>query len=113
MKQVVQNIRSGETMVRQLPDPIVQPHTVLVANAASLVSVGTERYVVELARRTLLAKARQRPDDVKRMFQKVRQEGLLETARQVRARLDEPMSLGYSSAGVVLAAGDGVSRFRT
>src|SRR5262245_35293567 len=112
MKQVVQDIRSGVTEIRDLPDPIVQPHTVLVANLASLISVGTERYVVELARQSLLAKARQRPDHVKRVMQKVRQEGLFTTVRQVRARLDEPMPLGYSSAGIVLAAGDGVSAFK-
>lgn len=113
MKQVVQNIRSGETAVRELPDPMVQPHSVLVANVASLVSAGTERYVVDLARQSLLAKARQRPADVKRVMQKVREEGLLSTVTQVRARLDEPMPLGYSSAGIVLAVGDGVSRFKT
>lgn len=112
MKQVVQNIRSGETAVRELPDPMVQAHSVLVANVASLVSVGTERYVVELARQSLVAKARQRPADVKRVIQKIREEGLRSTVAQVRARLDEPMPLGYSSAGIVLAVGDGVSRFK-
>ena len=112
MKQVVQDIRSGVTAVRDLPDPMVQPHSVLVANLASLLSVGTERYVVELARQSLLAKARQRPDDVKRVMQKVRQDGLFTTVRQVKARLDEPMPLGYSSAGIVLAVGDRVTAFK-
>ncbi len=112
MKQVVQNVRSGITACRELPDPIVQPRCVLVANVASLVSAGTERYVVELARKSLLAKARERPDHVRRVLQKIRQEGLFETARQVRAKLDEPMPLGYSSAGIVLATGDGVTRFK-
>src|SRR6266571_1722596 len=100
MKQVAQNVRSGITACRELPDPIVQPRSVLVANVASLISAGTERYVVELARKSLLAKARERPDHVKRVVQKIRQEGLFETARQLRARLAEPMALGYSSAGI-------------
>src|SRR4051812_46906581 len=112
MKQVVQNIRSGVTACRELPDPIVQPRSVLVATVSSLVSAGTEKYVVELARKSLLAKARERPDHVRRVLQKIRQEGFFETARQVRAKLDEPMPLGYSSAGIVLAAGDGVTRFK-
>src|SRR3954453_314732 len=103
MKQVVQDIRSGVTAVRDLPDPMVQPHSVLVANVVSLLSVGTEKFVVELARQSLLAKARQRPDHVRRVMQKVREEGLFTTIKQVRARLDEPMPLGYSSAGIVLA----------
>src|SRR6266850_2083061 len=112
MKQVVQDIRSGITAVRELPDPLVQPHCLLIANVASLLSVGTERYVVELARQSLFAKARQRPDHVKRVLQKIKQEGLFATAKQVRARLDDPMPLGYSSAGIVLAVGDGVSAFK-
>ena len=64
--------------------------------------------VAELAQKSLLGKARERPDQVKRVLEKVRQEGLLNTYRQVRERLDEPMALGYSSAGVVLECGDGV-----
>ena len=112
MKQVVQSVRSGITACRELPDPIVQPRCVLVATVSSLVSAGTEKYVVELARKSLLAKARERPDHVRRVLQKVRQEGLFETARQVNAKLDEPMPLGYSLAGIVLATGDGVTRFK-
>jgi len=111
MKQVVQDIRTGVTSIRDLPDPMVQPHSVLVANVASLVSAGTERYVVELARQSLLSKARQRPDHVRRVLQKIKREGLLATAAQVRARLDDPMPLGYSSAGLVLAVGDGATSF--
>src|SRR2546430_4179087 len=111
MKQVVQDIRTGVTSIRDLPDPMVQPHSVLVANVASLVSAGTERYVVELGRQSLLSRARQRPDHVRGVLQKIRREGPMATATQVRARLDDPMPLGYSSAGIVLAVGDGVSAF--
>jgi predicted dehydrogenase len=112
MLQVVQDINSGKTTVRQLPDPIAPPGHVVVANAASLVSAGTERYVVELARKSLLAKARARPDHVHRVLQKIKAEGLLPTAQQVLAKLDEPMPLGYSSAGVVLECGRGVQEFK-
>lgn len=108
MIQVVQEVRTGKTGVREIPDPIALPGHVVVANVASLVSAGTERYVVELARKSLLGKARERPDHVRRVLQKVKQEGLLPTASQVFAKLDEPMPLGYSSAGVVLECGRGV-----
>jgi len=112
MKQVVQEVRSGATTVRELPDPLAAPGQVLVANVASLVSAGTERYVVELAQKSLLGKARQRPDQVRRVLQKLRSDGLLTTFRQVQAKLDEPMPLGYSSAGVVLECGRGVSELK-
>lgn len=112
MHQVVQDIRSGTTTARVLPDPIAPPGGLLVANVASLVSAGTERMVVELARKSLLGKARERPDHVKRVLDKIRQEGLVSTATQVLAKLDEPMPLGYSTAGVVLECGRGVTDFK-
>lgn len=112
MKQVVQDIRSGATEVRALPDPISAPGHVVAAVAASLISSGTERYVVDLARKSLLGKARERPDHVRRVLQKVMQEGVLLTAQQVQAKLDEPMPLGYSAAGVVLECGRGVQELK-
>ena len=112
MNQVVQEIRSGLTTVRSIPAPIAAPGHLVVANSSSLLSAGTERYVVELARKSLLGKARDRPDHVKRVLQKIKDEGLLTTFTQVMAKLDEPMPLGYSSAGVVLECGRGVSEFK-
>ncbi len=88
------------------------PEAYVIATAASLISAGTERYVVELARKSLIGKARQRPDQVRRVLQKFKQEGVLPTLTQVRAKLDEPMPLGYSSAGIVLAVGQGVESFK-
>lgn len=112
MKQVVQEVGSGATTVREIPAPIAGAGQVVVANVASLISAGTERYVVELARKSLVGKARERPDHVRRVLQKLKQEGLLMTAQQVMAKLDEPMPLGYSAAGVVLAGGRGVQEFK-
>ncbi|MEZ4393395.1 MAG: hypothetical protein R3A48_20095 [Polyangiales bacterium] len=94
MQQVVQEVRSGRTTVREIPDPVAGAGQVVVASAASLVSAGTERYVVELARKSLIGKARERPDHVRRVLQKIKQEGLLMTAQQVQAKLDEPMPRG-------------------
>lgn len=112
MRQVVQDIQSGATTVREIPDPIAPPGGVVIATMASLISAGTEKYVVELAKKSLLAKARERPDHVRRVLQKIKQEGLLNTAQQVRAKLAEPMPLGYSSSGVVLACGKGVQEYK-
>lgn len=98
--------------MREIPAPIAGPGQLVVAIAASLLSAGTERYVVELARKSLLGKARQRPDHVKRVLQKLKNEGLVATAQQVLAKLSEPMPLGYSAAGVVLECGRGVQDFK-
>ena len=112
MKQVVQNVRTGQTRVAEVPDPIVRPGQVLIANEASLISAGTEKMVLELTRKSLLGKARQRPDHVRRVIEKIRNEGFFETLAAVRTKLDEPMAMGYSSAGVVLATGAGVQRYK-
>ena len=105
MKQVIQNVRDGSMAVRNLPLPIAADGQVVVRVMSSLVSAGTERFVVELARKSLLGKARARPDHVRRILTKIRQEGLLVTAQQVMAKLEEPMPLGYSAAGIILECG--------
>lgn len=111
MKQLVQSVRTGETRVADLPAPQVQTSSLLVQTAVSLVSAGTERMVVEFANKGLLAKARSRPDLVRQVFDKAKREGILSTVEAVRNRLDQPMALGYSSAGTVLAVGKDVKDF--
>jgi predicted dehydrogenase/threonine dehydrogenase-like Zn-dependent dehydrogenase len=110
--QVIQNIRDGRLSVATVPEPVARPGHVLIANACSVISAGTEKMVLELARKSLLGKARERPDQVRRVLQKLRQEGFFATVAQVRAKLDEPLGLGYASAGIVLACGAGVREFR-
>jgi predicted dehydrogenase len=112
MKQLLQRIDSGATEIRDIPAPICGHDEVLIANEASLVSAGTEKMIVDLSKKSLLGKARERPDHVRRVFEKLRSEGLRETLQQVRAKLADPMTLGYSSAGVVLEVGRDVRRFR-
>jgi predicted dehydrogenase/threonine dehydrogenase-like Zn-dependent dehydrogenase len=112
LKQVVQENRTGRLRAVEAPAPAVRPGYVLIANQVSLISAGTERTLRELARKSLVAKAAERPDQVRRVLEKVAQEGLLSAVAQVRARLDEPMPLGYCSAGVVLACGSGVQEYR-
>ncbi|TEU01440.1 MAG: zinc-binding alcohol dehydrogenase, partial [Anaerolineales bacterium] len=112
MKQVVQDVRKGETSVLDVPVPQVMPGTALVRTVASLVSVGTERALVEFAGKTLLGKARSRPDLVRQVLEKARREGLLTTFDAVQNRLDQPLPLGYSSAGMIEAVGAGLSGFQ-
>lgn len=112
MKQVVQEIRSGSTTVQDVPVPRVLPGTALVQNAASLVSAGTERSLIEFAGMSLLGKARSRPDLVRQVIDKSLREGLLTTLDAVQNRLDQPMPLGYASAGTIVALGDGMQGFK-
>ncbi len=112
MKQIVQDARSGETVVLDVPVPKPGPGMALVRTGASLISVGTERTLVEFAAKSLAGKARSRPDLVKQVLEKARREGLLTTAGAVFNRLDQPMPLGYSSAGEVIAVGEGLQGYR-
>ncbi len=111
MKQVVQNIRKGRTEIVEIPCPKPPPGAVLVRTAASVVSVGTERMVVEFASRSLLGKARSRPDLVRQVLQKARREGVVSAVNAAFKRLSQPMPLGYSSAGTIVEVGDGIVEF--
>jgi len=113
MKQVLHSLRTGELAVVEVPEPACLPGFVLVRNAFSFISTGTERAVRESARSSLLAKARQRPDQVRKVLEKVRTEGVASAFEKVRARLEEPSPLGYSTAGIVLEVGEGVQGFHT
>jgi predicted dehydrogenase/threonine dehydrogenase-like Zn-dependent dehydrogenase len=112
MKQILQNLRNGQTMVVEVPIPTIQPGEALVRTAASLLSAGTERMVVEFAGKSLLGKARSRPDLVRQAVDKARREGILTTLEASFNRLDQPMPLGYSSAGVIVALGDGMTGWK-
>lgn len=112
MKQLVQSYRSGALRVEEAPVPALRPAGVLVRNAFSLISPGTERAQMELARASLLEKARQRPEQVRQVLRSLRQEGWLATYRKVMDRLDTPVTVGYCSAGVVLEAGGAAGEFR-
>lgn len=112
MKQVLQSFRSGVLKVDEVPDTIVRPGGVLVRTAASLISPGTERMTVELAQKSLLGKARERPDLVRQVITKVKRDGVLSTLRAVEARLDAPLAMGYSAAGEVVEVGRGAEEFR-
>jgi len=109
MKQVLQQVSGGEIEVVDIPTPNLLPGCVLVRTAASLVSVGTERASSEFARKNLVQKARMRPDLVREVWNKVRRDGVVSTLAAVRNRMDQPSTPGYSSAGTVLAVGEGIT----
>ena len=94
-RQIVQNINDGQLLIDKSPVSAPQPGQVLIANRSSLISAGTEKMARDLAKKSLLAKAKERPDHVKRVLQKVRHEGLLNTIQQVREKLSDPMTMGY------------------
>jgi predicted dehydrogenase/threonine dehydrogenase-like Zn-dependent dehydrogenase len=112
MKQVFQSLRTGDTKVVEVPIPTPQPGQALVRTVASLVSAGTERMLVEFAEKSLIGKARSRPDLLRQVLDKARREGLLTTLDAAFNRLDQPMPLGYSSAGEIVALGEGMSGFQ-
>jgi polar amino acid transport system substrate-binding protein len=112
MKQVLQNLKTGQLSVTDVPAPSLQRGRVLVRAAASLISAGTERMVVDMGRKSLIGKARERPDLVKQVIQKAKNEGLLNTFNAVRARLGSSLALGYSASGIVAGVGDDVTEFR-
>jgi predicted dehydrogenase/threonine dehydrogenase-like Zn-dependent dehydrogenase len=111
MKQVLQNMQGGKTSVVEVPTPAARPGTALVRTAVSLVSAGTERMLVEFAEKNLLGKARSRPDLVRQVLDKARREGLLSTLQATFNRLEQPMVLGYSSAGTIVEVGSGLTGF--
>lgn len=111
MKTIVQNPRSGTIELLEVPAPMADTGQLLVRTAFSVVSPGTEKLALDFARKSLLSKARTRPDLVRQVVRKLRQEGPLPTYRAVMNRLDAPQPLGYSSAGIVEAVGPGVARF--
>ena len=111
MKQVLQD-RSGSTTVRDVPAPSCPPGSVLVRNAFSAISSGTERSRVELSQKSLLAKARERPDLVREVIARAKRDGVRATRDVVKRRLADETPVGYSSAGVVIEVGEAARGFR-
>lgn len=113
MKQVIQNFRSGVLKVDEVPETICRSGGVLVRNVASLISAGTEKMAIDFAQKSLVGKAQERPDLVRQVIGKLRRDGVMNTVRTVKARLEAPLALGYSCAGVVREVGRGATEFRT
>ncbi len=112
MKQIIQSFKTGETILEEVPTPQVKRDAVLIKTTYSLVSLGTERMLVEFGKSNLIQKARQQPDKVNQVLEKMKTNGVVPTFETVFNKLGEPLPLGYCNVGEVFAVGQGVSEFK-
>ncbi|MFZ1984021.1 MAG: zinc-binding dehydrogenase, partial [Desulfatitalea sp.] len=111
MKQILQNLKNGNTTIENVSCPFVKHGHLLIHTSASLVSTGTEKMLVDFGKANLIDKARQQPDKVKMVLDKVKTDGLLPTLAAVRNKLDQPLPMGYCNVGTVISVGSGVDGF--
>lgn len=111
MKQIIQDLKSGATVLEEVPVPQVKSGYVLIKTSRTLVSLGTERMLVEFGKANLIDKARQQPDKVKQVLDKIKTDGLQPTLEAVFNKLGQPLPLGYCNVGKVVAVGKGVTEF--
>lgn len=112
MKQIIQDLKTGQTLLADIPAPIIRKGAVLIQTTRSLVSLGTERMLVEFGKANLIDKARQQPDKVKQVLEKIKSDGLIPTLEAVFNKLGQPLPLGYCNVGVVREVGEGVAEFK-
>lgn len=112
MKQILQDMGKGETYIAEAPAPAASSGTVLIHSTVSLISAGTERMLVDFGRASYLEKARQQPEKVRMVLDKIRTDGLMTTIEAVQSKLAQPLPLGYCNVGVVAQVGPGVEGFK-
>lgn len=108
MKQILQNLKTGKTELAEIPVPSVRKGCLLIKTSKSLISLGTERMLLNFGKANLIDKALQQPDKVRQTLQKAKNDGIAPTINAVLNKLEQPLPLGYSNAGVVLEVGEGV-----
>ena len=113
MQQVLLNIGTGATSLIDAPAPGVRPGHVLIRTRRTLISAGTERMLIDFGRASMLERAREQPEKVRMVFDKIRTDGLMAAIDAVRSKLDQPLALGYCNVGTVIEAGEGATEFRT
>jgi predicted dehydrogenase/threonine dehydrogenase-like Zn-dependent dehydrogenase len=111
MKQILQSFKTGQTELAEVPAPVVSKGKLLIRTTNSLVSLGTERMLVEFGKSSLVSKAYQSPERVKMVIDKIKSDGLLPTLETVFNKLEQPLPLGYCNVGIVMETGEGVSGF--
>lgn len=112
MKQIIQDLKKGDTILEEVPVPQVKSGHVLIKTTKTLVSLGTERMLVEFGKANFIQKAKQQPDKVKMVLNKIKTDGLKPTMDAVFNKLGQPLPLGYCNAGEVVAVGKGVTEFK-
>ena len=111
MKQILQSLKTGATEVAEIPVPAVTRGQLLIRTQQTLVSAGTERMLVEFGKASWVEKARQQPDKVRMVLDKIRTDGLQPTIEAVFNKLDQPLPLGYCNVGRIAEVGTGVIGF--
>lgn len=111
MQQVLLNLGTGGTEVVDTPVPALQPGSLLIETSNTLISAGTERMLIDFGRASMLERARQQPDKVRMILEKITTDGLFATLSAVRSKLDQPLSPGYCNVGTVIEIGAGVGEF--
>ena len=111
MKQIIQDLKKGDTILEEVPVPRVKSGSILIQTTKTLVSLGTERMLVDFGKANFIQKARQQPDKVKMVLDKVKTDGLRPTLEAIFNKLGKPLPLGYCNVGRVVAVGKGVHEF--
>lgn len=112
MKQILQDMNKGLTYIVESPSPAISAGSLLINTTASLISAGTERMLVGFGKASMLNKARQQPEKVKMVLEKITTDGLMTTIEAVQSKLAQPLPLGYCNVGVVARVGKGVNGFK-
>ena len=112
MKQIIQDLKKGNTILEEVPVPIVKSGHILIKTTKTLVSLGTEKMLVDFGKANFIQKAKQQPDKVKMVLDKVKTDGLKPTLDAVFNKLGQPLPLGYCNVGEIVAVGKGVTEFR-
>lgn len=107
MRQILQDMSKGSTVITSAPVPRVSDYHILISSVTSLISAGTERMLVDFGKSSYLNKAKQQPDKVKMVLEKVQTDGLMTTLEAVQAKLSQPIPLGYCNVGVAVEVGKG------
>jgi len=112
MKQILQNLKTGKMELAELPRPQVGRKEVLIKTSASVISVGTERMIIDFSKSNLVRKARQQPEKIQQVIEKIKSDGLIPTLEAVYRKLDQPLPLGYCNAGTIIDVGPDVDEFQ-
>jgi len=112
MKQIIQDLSNGNTALEEIPVPGVKKGMVLIQTTRTLVSLGTEKMLVDFGRGSFLQKAKSQPDKVKEVIAKIKTDGLAPTLTAIKNKLEQPIPLGYSNVGTVIAVGHDVTEFK-
>ena len=106
MKQLIQSIKTNNTELINVPCPTKKPGCILIRTSLSLVSLGTERTIVEFGNANIINKIKQRPDQVRQVVNKLKSDGIVSTIKTVQQKLDQQIPLGYCNVGVVIESDD-------